>query len=163
MVRELFRRAEREVIVVGFAVHQGKRIFEELAHRMDIRESLSVRLYLNIARSPDDSRNASEVLSAFLVHFRQHEWPGRREPEIYYDPRPLDPTTGAKRSCLHAKCVVVDRRYLLVTSANLTEAAQDRNIELGVLLEDERLATRVHEQFGALARSNHLRQAKSNP
>jgi hypothetical protein len=33
---------------------------------------------------------------------------------------------------LHAKAVVADDEAVLVTSANLTEAALDRNIELGV-------------------------------
>ncbi|WP_309744892.1 hypothetical protein [Chamaesiphon sp. OTE_20_metabat_361] len=30
---------------------------------------------------------------------------------------------GRTRACLHAKCVVIDEEYLLVTSANFTEAA----------------------------------------
>jgi phosphatidylserine/phosphatidylglycerophosphate/cardiolipin synthase-like enzyme len=38
------------------------------------------------------------------------------------------------------KAVVVDERTALVTSANLTEAAFDRNIEVGILSRDEQLA-----------------------
>jgi phosphatidylserine/phosphatidylglycerophosphate/cardiolipin synthase-like enzyme len=37
---------------------------------------------------------------------------------------------------LHAKCIVVDGRHALVTSANSTEAASQRTIEAGVLLVD---------------------------
>ena len=36
---------------------------------------------------------------------------------------------------LHAKCVIADRSSLLITSANLTSAGINDNIELGVLIE----------------------------
>ena len=60
---------------------------------------------------------------------RGTDWPGASKPAVYYDPRSLDPSgpTGV----LHAKAVVVDGEAVFVTSANLTEAALDRNIELG--------------------------------
>jgi phosphatidylserine/phosphatidylglycerophosphate/cardiolipin synthase-like enzyme len=54
-------------------------------------------------------------------------------PELLYDPRSLSESWD-KRSSLHAKCVVVDRNVALITSANFTEAAQQRNIEAGVIV-----------------------------
>jgi phosphatidylserine/phosphatidylglycerophosphate/cardiolipin synthase-like enzyme len=48
---------------------------------------------------------------------------------------------------LHAKCVVVDGRWVFVTSANFTDRGQTRNIEVGVLLDDERLAAVLEAQF----------------
>jgi phosphatidylserine/phosphatidylglycerophosphate/cardiolipin synthase-like enzyme len=44
-----------------------------------------------------------------------------------------------------------------VTSANLTEAAQERNIEAGVLVEDEGLAHRLRLQFDGLIERGELR------
>jgi phosphatidylserine/phosphatidylglycerophosphate/cardiolipin synthase-like enzyme len=41
---------------------------------------------------------------------------------------------------LHAKAVVVDEYSVFVTSANLTEAALDRNIEVGLLVRERNLA-----------------------
>jgi phosphatidylserine/phosphatidylglycerophosphate/cardiolipin synthase-like enzyme len=35
---------------------------------------------------------------------------------------------------IHAKCVIADQRQALITSANFTEAAQKRNIEVGLLV-----------------------------
>ncbi len=52
--------------------------------------------------------------------------------------------------CLHAKCVVVDEQYLFVTSANFTEAANDRNIEAGLLVNDRGLAKALRSQFEQL-------------
>jgi len=52
---------------------------------------------------------------------------------------------------LHAKCVVVDRRVAFVSSANFTEAAQERNIEAGVLIRSEPFASSLANHFETLA------------
>lgn len=44
-----------------------------------------------------------------------------------------DDLTGS----LHAKFILQDNEKLFVSSANLTESAMDRNIELGVIIEDQ--------------------------
>lgn len=48
------------------------------------------------------------------------------------------------------KAVVADDEIVFVTSANLTEAALDRNIELGLLVRDAALAASVVRHFQAL-------------
>jgi phosphatidylserine/phosphatidylglycerophosphate/cardiolipin synthase-like enzyme len=58
---------------------------------------------------------------------------------------------------MHAKCVVVDKSVALVTSANFTAAAQQRNFELGLLVRDAELAVAVWEHFDALVRAGVLR------
>lgn len=51
---------------------------------------------------------------------------------------------------MHAKCVIVDDREVLITSANFTGRAQHDNIELGVLIRDAEFAARVSGQWHAL-------------
>ena len=51
---------------------------------------------------------------------------------------------------LHAKAVVADGESVFVTSANLTDAAFDRNIELGILLRDRTMAASVSSHFQGL-------------
>jgi phosphatidylserine/phosphatidylglycerophosphate/cardiolipin synthase-like enzyme len=58
---------------------------------------------------------------------------------------------------LHAKCIVVDRRIAFVTSANFTEAAQTRNIEIGALIRCERLAARLIGHFETLVDAGLLK------
>lgn len=76
------------------------------------------------------------------------DWPGKERPDVYYDPRSLSP--GGPKGVLHAKAVISDGEKLLVTSANLTEAAMDRNIEIGVLLRDRTIAQTAPAHFRAL-------------
>jgi phosphatidylserine/phosphatidylglycerophosphate/cardiolipin synthase-like enzyme len=51
---------------------------------------------------------------------------------------------------LHAKCVVIDHRLALVTSANFTDRGQNRNIEAGVTIEDEAFARALERQWANL-------------
>ncbi|MBX9679809.1 MAG: hypothetical protein K2X38_13685 [Gemmataceae bacterium] len=74
-----------------------------------------------------------------MKRFREKDWPCERLPEIYHDPRSLA-VEDFKRSSMHAKCIVVDRRIAFVTSTNFTEAAQARNIEVGTLVRGESFA-----------------------
>lgn len=70
-------------------------------------------------------------------------------PEVYYDPRSLEIATHEK-SALHAKCIVVDGREVFISSANFTEAAQNRNVEVGLLIRSASLAGNLTGQFDAL-------------
>ncbi len=151
----LFTRAERHLLVVGYALHQGERVLRTLAERMDANPGLEVILCLDIARQLGDTSICGDVLARWATRFRRDEWPGRRHPIIYYDPRALL-GGGDERASLHAKCVVADRRDAFVTSANLTVAALERNIEFGVLIEQGAYGNLVTAHFDALIRDGHL-------
>jgi phosphatidylserine/phosphatidylglycerophosphate/cardiolipin synthase-like enzyme len=159
VVRELFASAQHSVLVAGYAVHQGQTVFQALADRMATVPALSVRLFLDVPRGPGDATAACLVVRRFADRFRATQWPeGRPLPEVYYDPRSLDVGSNT-RSALHAKCVVIDVREFFVSSANFTEAAQDRNIEVGVLIRSCALAARLAQHFGLLVERGLLQRA----
>lgn len=132
VVRGLFAYAQRSVLVAGYAVYQGREVFRALADRMADVPGLTVRMFLDVQRGPGDTSLASEIVKRFAERFKTREWPESRPlPKVFYDPRSLD-LEANKRACLHAKCVVVDGEAVFVSSANFTEAAHQRNIELGL-------------------------------
>jgi phosphatidylserine/phosphatidylglycerophosphate/cardiolipin synthase-like enzyme len=152
VVRELFRHAEQSVLLFGYAVYQGDEVFHTLAERMEERTSLKVRLFLNIARPDGDACPPEVLVSQFMQRFRDSQWPsGCRLPEVFYDPRSVAVNA---RSSLHAKCVVVDRRHVFVSSANFTRAGQERNIEVGLKLESQWLADQLTRHFQLLIENN---------
>jgi hypothetical protein len=123
VVRDLFQEAKASVIVVGYAIHQGQRVFQALADRMLQSPELHVRMYLDIHRPTGDTSAPSELVNRFADHFRCVQWPtGKPLPQVLYDPRSVE-VGRQERTALHAKCVVVDGRTLFVSSANFTEAA----------------------------------------
>jgi phosphatidylserine/phosphatidylglycerophosphate/cardiolipin synthase-like enzyme len=157
VVQHLFASARRSLLVASYALERGPgaaELFGALARRMDAEPALSVRFFLNIERRHGDDRPEEELLREFRHAFRERTWPGVRAPEIFYDPRAL--VLGPQRSCLHAKCIVADDEVAFVTSANFTEAAQERNLEAGVLLRDPRLSRALVKQFESLLQGGRL-------
>lgn len=150
VVRELFANATKSVLVAGYAVYQGQNVFQALADRMQQNPAIQVRMFLDIQRPSGDTSAAAELVHRFAERFKRHQWPDdRRIPELYYDPRSLE-VAQHDRACLHAKCVVVDREKVFVSSANFTEAAQLRNIEIGVLIESRAMANQITTFFTGL-------------
>ena len=145
---ELLRSAQHSVWVCTFAYFDGPKAFEELSQRMDAVAQLNATLLLNIQRRRGDTTAASDLVRRFADRFWGHDWPGSSRPRVFYDPRSveLDGPTGV----LHAKAIVADDEVVLVTSANLTEAALDRNFELGLLVRDRALAASVVSHFAIL-------------
>ncbi|MGO9463929.1 MAG: DISARM system phospholipase D-like protein DrmC [Isosphaeraceae bacterium] len=150
VVREMFHSARESVLVAGYAVYQGQVVFKELADGMDQNPALRVEMYLDIQRQPHDGSSPSELVRLFAERFVRKEWPGRRLPKVYYDPRSLE-ADHVKRASLHAKCVVVDKEQAFVSSANFTEAAQTKNIEVGLLVRSRKTAQRLSDHFAGLA------------
>jgi phosphatidylserine/phosphatidylglycerophosphate/cardiolipin synthase-like enzyme len=150
VVRELFTHAERSVLVAGYAVYQGQRVFQALADRMHARPALAVQLFLDVRRTAGDTSTPAEVVRRFGERFHRYEWPQERPlPDVFYFPLSLAEAPEQK-AALHAKCVVVDRHTVFVSSANFTEAAQERNIEVGLLIQSAWLAARITGHFEAM-------------
>lgn len=160
VVNELFVRARKEVILVGYAVHNGHVLFQRLAERLECMPSLRVRMYLNISRRTGDTSLSDQIIGRFAHDFFTRHWPWNRRPELYYDVRslsePPEPT-----SSLHAKCVIVDRSAVLVTSANFTAAAQERNIEVGTLIEHAPSAMKLVTYLEGLSECGTIRPLPS--
>lgn len=133
VMHSLFEKAQTEVILVGYAVHNGRKLFDSLAKRMQQVATLRVWLCLNIPRTFNDTSLSSEIVSRFAMEFVTKHWPWQQLPELYYDPRALS-DDYTHRASLHAKCIIVDQSEAMITSANITEAAHERNVEVGVII-----------------------------
>ena len=157
VVRQMFLHATQSICICGFAVYQGREIFASLANRMEAVPELKVRMYLNIERPHGDTTPSDMLVARFKNRFKETQWPdGIRLPEIFYDPRPLAAADSSKSACLHAKFVIADSRQVFISSANFTEAAQQRNIEVGVLTENALLARDIESHFQSLIDHGYL-------
>jgi phosphatidylserine/phosphatidylglycerophosphate/cardiolipin synthase-like enzyme len=152
---ELLSTAERSIWASTYAFFDGPRVFDTLSRRMDARPELHVTLLLNIERKKNDTSATEQVVRRFAERFWSAQWPGAAKPRVFYDPRSVDPDGPA--GVLHAKAVVADEEAVFVTSANLTEAALDRNIELGLLVRDPALAASLARHFQVLIDRELLR------
>jgi phosphatidylserine/phosphatidylglycerophosphate/cardiolipin synthase-like enzyme len=111
------------------------------SERRDVRERLKL---IRAARERSPTDYADEVVGWFL----DAQWPfGDPQPTVHYDPRTA---LQHARVSLHAKCVIVDHRFTLITSANFTDRGHSRNIEAGVVIDDGAFAARLAAQWRAL-------------
>jgi hypothetical protein len=152
---DLISGAQRSIWASSYAYFDGQKAFKLLAERMDATPSLEVTLLLNIERKWGDTTMPDDIVRRFADRLWQKEWPGTRRPRVFYDPRALEPDRPA--GVLHAKAVVADEEAVLITSANMTEAAMDRNIEIGLLTKDKALAASVVSHFRVLIEKGMLK------
>lgn len=143
----LIDHAEHSVWISTYAYFNGPEAFKRLAQRMDTAPGLSVRILMNLSPDKYEDGTPAERVKRFARQFWNRDWPGQRRPTVFYDPRSLEPGQNA---VLHAKALVCDDQHILITSANLTESAFDRNFELGLLVHDEALARAAASQFQIL-------------
>jgi cardiolipin synthase A/B len=148
IVREIVRGAQRELLIVGFwlaARDDGEGIIEELIALLSdaVGRGVAVTMVLDERQRSDGSDNRKILLEVW--------------PETVPLPRLLTwrLPVGDKHLKLHAKVMVADDRDALVTSANLTWYAMDRNIEMGVRMVGQPAATiglhmRLLDQHGTL-------------
>ena len=152
---ELIGAARHSIWVCSYAFFDGPRAFATLAGRLDSNSLLKVTLLLNIDRRRGDTTASDSLVIRFADHFWGEAWPGTARPRVYYDPRSV--SDDGPGGVLHAKAVVADDEAVFVTSANLTEAAFDRNIELGLLVRDRTLAATTVLHFRTLIEHDLLR------
>lgn len=145
---ELIGSARHSIWVCSYAFFDGPTAFATLAARMDANPQLDVTLLLNIERRRGDTSAADRLVRRYADQFWGKAWPGRNRPRVFYDPRSV--ADDGPGGVLHAKAVVADDEVVFITSANLTEAAFNRNIELGLLVRDRTLAATTVLHFGTL-------------
>jgi len=168
LLPELFAAARQHVLIAGYSFDRPEQMFAPL-HSVMVEHGVTATFFVDVGqlelRLRDTARRKKLVWStltlplrhasstedrgrAIVDLFRRMMWPfGDPFPKVYFDPR-----TAAKRplTSLHAKCVVVDHRVALVTSANFTDRGQTRNIEAGVKIDDPAFARALERQWANL-------------
>jgi cardiolipin synthase A/B len=137
VVVDLISRSRSSLTLVTYAGHDIADLVQDLDRArlerdVDVRIVLETRLDTLDAKGPDPTMALKHLPLAVPIY----RWPKELR--------------GAKGGSMHVKCVVRDRVDALVTSANLTSAALDRNMELGLLVEGGMVAPTIEQHFDDL-------------
>lgn len=133
--------ATTQITLVSYAVYRIPRVADALVRAA--KRGVTIRVVVETPDVAEGEREydtiralGDEVLSVCQILY----WPAKH--------RPL---SGAGRpGILHVKCLIADRKWLFVSSANLTDYAFTINMELGVLVTGMSLADRVDNHFDSL-------------
>lgn len=146
---EVIDRSRETLWIVSFAAYRMKTVLDAINDASS--RSVDVSLLLESSDESEgklSSDEIDEIRADLSGSCKFYIWPTDKR----------KPSKAGHRGLLHAKCAVADGQYLFVSSANLTEAAFRRNIELGVLLKSARHAVQVEEHLKWLVESKTLVQ-----
>jgi phosphatidylserine/phosphatidylglycerophosphate/cardiolipin synthase-like enzyme len=157
VVRQLSSEAHRSLWISTYSIFNGQDVLLPIHEALSRRPDLQVVLILNIPSDDKNSLFGAAAIGKYAKLFWKYQWPWALRPVVYYDPRGPEEQPELP-ACQHAKCILVDDETAFITSANFTESAHERNIELGVLFrENPRLAQSIRSKFESLIQNGFLK------
>lgn len=144
---DLIQCAERRLTVMSFGIFQVARLVVGLEQAL--AKGIGMRIVLGDRESFGDQeidRQRRQLGRVVATRSSLLQWAPER--------RPRDEKGHA--GLMHAKAAVADSRVAFLTSANLTEAALERNMELGVLIRGGTLPPSIDRLIDALVESGEL-------
>ncbi|MEF2735925.1 DISARM system phospholipase D-like protein DrmC [Bifidobacterium pseudolongum] len=129
--------AERSIVCSTYNFQRSSALWNALA-RASSRPGIEVRIYVDAEANReehDGCRNDHSTPRDIAAAF-----PGARVFETV-------PDGNGRPYRNHAKFLSIDQHVLLVTSANFSLSAEERNIELGLRIDDAHLAKSVEDQM----------------
>ena len=141
----LVANATSSLVLVSFVSHDVAELTKGLANA--IGRGVEVTLILE---TPDDPGGPLDVdadhpFAPIKATANFYRWPSEAR-EAFFAPT----------ARLHAKCVIADRSAALITSANLTSAGINDNLELGVLLQAGPLPSTLSQHLSLLIEQGTL-------
>ena len=143
---DLVLKAEKRIVLVTFAAHRVQILCDHLTAA--VKRGVTLTL---IVESEEESEGqlTHDAIEAF------HDVPAAGM-QIYYWPLAKRERNQAGRpGKLHMKCAIVDE-VALIGSANLTDDAFNRNMELGMIVRERGTVESISEHFNELIRAKIL-------
>lgn len=143
---DLVASAKNRILLVTFAAHKVTHLCTHLAKA--IKRGVSLSLIVE-GENESEGQLTADAVKAFAGLPKERF-------RVFYWPTELRERNSAGRpGKLHAKCAVVDG-IALVGSANLTDDAFNRNMELGVLIHDSAVVESLFGHFQELVHKRVL-------
>lgn len=145
---DLIAAAQRRILLVTFAAHR----IQHLCQHLSAAVARGVALTLIVEREDEsEGQLTADALHAFL------ELPLEQTRVLYWPIENRERNEAGRPGKLHAKCAIVDNTAL-VGSANFTDDAFNRNMELGVTLRDPTMVESLFSHFEELRRKSTLKE-----
>ena len=140
----LIAEARERLFLVSFVAYHVGTVIAALQRAIERGVLVSVLLERSKEHGGNVTVDSIAMLKLSLPSAQFYEW---------------DKSSGdtVQTASVHAKCAVADGGVAFVTSANLTEAAMERNMELGVLLRGGQVPRLLDQHLAALVTTKQLR------
>ena len=152
VLMEVINAAQQCLFMVSFVAYQVKSIGKALTEAVARGVQIDVLLESSTAHGGKVDHDSAEAMRKLAPSARLFAWSAHEKGAASKYP-----------GVVHAKCAVADRRIAFITSANLTSAAMERNMELGVLVKGGHIPRELHDHFEALISTKVLTNAWATP
>ena len=155
--------ANTSVVCATYNLQPSSALWTALVALRAQRPGVSVRLYLD-TQAADGPFHRPEGRRGYWE--QNHDWGGSSRLKTDEIARRLRgavvmrtraPEDDGRAVTSHAKFLSIDHRFLLVGSANFSFSAEERNVELGLRLDDPALAHSVEKQMRDLEQTVYER------
>lgn len=148
VILEVIETAKDDVFLVTYVFYKASSIVKALnaavARCVDVRILLESCVDHGGSVKGDSVRTMSEAVPGATIYV--------------WNPSARKPAGDAASASVHAKCAVADGRLAFITSANLTSAALERNMELGLLIRGGDVPGRLSAHLNALMATRVIRK-----
>lgn len=136
---ELIESARERLFLVSFVAYEVGAVLRALRMAGERHVQLDILLESSVGHGGKVTYDSVKNMKESLPDANVYIWGNDKKEEA-----------GLAGGAVHAKCAVADARMAFVTSANLSVAAMERNMECGVLVTGGSLPTALHRHLEAL-------------
>lgn len=145
---ELIDTTNERLFLVSFVAYEVESVRRALLNAAERGVQIDVLLELSIAYGGRVNHDSVRNMKDSIPTARVYVWPEDRKTAL-----------GFASGAVHAKCAAADSRIAFVTSANLTAAAMERNMECGILVSSGCLPKALHQHLEALVATRVVERA----
>jgi len=148
---EVIEAAKRKLFLVSFVAYEVDSIIRALRGAIGRQVQIAVLLELSDKHGGRVTYDSVKAMKDIFPSIDVYVWATGKKSL----PKQL---SGA----VHAKCAVADGELAFITSANLTSAAMEINMELGVLVKGGELPSELHRHLEALVYTKTIERANQD-
>jgi len=145
---EVIESAKRRLFLVSFVAYEVDSIIRALLGAIGRQVQIDVLLESSSEHGGKVSYDSVKAMRQSLPSVNIYVWRSGKKTRA-----------GHLSGAVHAKCAVADGELAFITSANLTAAAMERNMELGVLVKGGDLPSELHRHLEALISTKVVEKA----
>ena len=136
---EVIEAAKRRLFLVSFVAYEVDSIIRALRGTIGRQVQIDVLLESSDKHGGRVTYDSVNTMKSILPSIDVYVWSSDRKS-----------LPGQLSGAVHAKCAIADGELAFITSANLTSAAMERNMELGVLVKGGELPFELQRHLEAL-------------
>jgi len=143
---EVIKSAQNRLFIVSFVAYNIDSVLLAMREAMGRNVKIDILFESSKNHGGKIDIDSMETFKSFLPSANTYSWVVKQESVNGY--------IGA----VHAKCAVADGSLAFITSANLTKAAMENNMELGVLIRGGNIPNELDRHLNALVSTKIIRK-----